>query len=208
MEDSNHKLESELLKYRTWVGNELQDVRQDIRHTQGRIENLESSYIHQRESLDRMDRKLEKAEEQREKFNTFMAEEVRTIKKEVGSLTESDNERHTELVGYITKLSEHVGKLAEQTSANSNYISEAEAKERQEKYAKEKVEEALAPRKAIINKVKMTAAAIITTAVLGVLGKLGWMAINLDELVVKAKQEQLHEYEEHELTEARKNNGN
>jgi len=37
----------------------------------------------------------------------------------------------------------------------------------------------------------MTAVGAITIAVLGVLGKLGWMAINIDDLVEQAKTVQV-----------------
>jgi len=186
----------ELLNYTLRVGNALRDIEIDIHNAHGRIDVLEANYAQQKqattnnkEALDRVERKLEKAEGQREEFNNYIAKEVRGLKETVTELSKNDDARHEEIVKHLDSLSDNVKDLAKETIKNSSYITEAEAKDRQEKYAAEKVEEALAPRKKIKEKVIMTAVGIITVFGMGVLGKLGYMAINLDELVNQAKTE-------------------
>lgn len=188
----------EIVMQKVWLGNVLHDMEIGLNNAHGRIDMLEANYMDQKEAittnkdaLNRVERRLEKAEDQREKFNDYMALEVRDLKDTVSKLSASDDARHTELVGHLSTLSKSIDTLSEETAANSNYISENEAKERQERYAEDKVKEALAPRQAIITKIKMTAVVIITGAVLSVLGKLGWMAINIDDLVEQAKTVQV-----------------
>lgn len=176
-------------------GETIHDLRTRVGDAHNRIDLLEMTFTEQKKlteenkvALGRVERRLEKAEEQREKFNNYMGEEVRELKTTVVKLSENDDSRHAELVDHISTLAKHVDNLAEITSKNTDYISEAEAKEREEAYAKQKVEEALAPEKKVKNQIIMTTVGVITVFILGVLGKLGLMAINLDKLVDDAKK--------------------
>lgn len=190
------KLATDIANHKIWVGNVIHDMEIGLNNAHGRIDILEANYVDQKtatkankESLDRVEHRLEKAEDQRENFSNYIASEVRELKDTVTKLSVHDDERHKELVGHLSSLSGNVKKLSEQTEVHSSFISEVEAKEREEKYANEKVAEALAPKKALVNKIKMTIATAVTLAVLGVLGKLGWLAIHIDELIESTNQQ-------------------
>jgi len=186
----DNSFDTEMLKCKSWVTDTIQDVKKDLHVVHKRIDNIEDTSADHKRVLIKVEDKLEEAEAQREQFNNYMASEVRDLKETVARLSANDNERHTELINHITDLSGYVTELAKKTDDNSSYITEAEIKEQKEKYAEEQIKKVLAPRVKLWNHVKLTAAGLITLAVLTVLGKLAWMAINIDELITKAATEQ------------------
>jgi chromosome segregation ATPase len=140
---------------------------------------------------------LEKEFKQHEERVIVYAAEAKASNKAIHARLDKQSDVNEQLIESMSTLNITVSKIAdvvtktrEETAANSNYISEAEIRERQEKYAEEQVKKVLAPRAKLWNHVKMTAAGLITLATLTVLGKLAWLAINIDDLVNKVKIEE------------------
>lgn len=139
---------------------------------------------------------LEKEFKQHEERVIVYATEAKASNKAIHSRLDKQSEVNKQLIESMSTLNITVSKIAdvvtktkEKTEANSSYITEAEIKEQKERYAEEKVKKALAPRVKLWNHVKMTAVGMVTAAALIVLGKLAWMAINIDDLINKTKTE-------------------
>ena len=195
--ENEQQLHKNFIEHAVLVGNKLSHIELELHHTNNRVDVIESNFLAQQRALseyknvvNNVKDSLVEAEDQRKEFNKHMSREVKEVKDTVKTLVSRDDERHKELVEHISNLSTNINQLAKETAANSNYISEAEIREGQEKYAEEQIKKVLAPRIKLWNHVKMTAAGLITLATLTALGKLAWMAVNIDDLINKARVEE------------------
>ena len=159
----------------------------------GKVTNRLDSIEHKVKHLENDVTHLEKEFKQHEERVIVYAAEAKASNKAIHARLDKQSDVNKQLIESMSTLNITVSKIAdvvtktrEETTANSNYISEAEIRERQEKYAEEQVKKVLAPRAKLWNHIKMTAVGAITLAVLTVLAKLGWMAVNIDDLVQKA----------------------
>ena len=152
-----------------------------------KVKHLENDVMH-----------LEKEFKQHEERVIIYATEAKASNKAIHARLDKQSEVNEQLIESMSTLNITVSKIAdvvtktkEKTEENSNYISEAEIKERQEKYAEERVKRAMAPRVKLWNHIKMTAVGVLTVAALTVLGKLAWMAINIDDLINDVRTEKM-----------------
>lgn len=152
-----------------------------------KVKHLENDVMH-----------LEKEFKQHEERVIIYATEAKASNKAIHARLDKQSEVNEQLIESMSTLNITVSKIAdvvtktkEKTEENSNYISEAEIKERQEKYAEERVRRAMAPRVKLWNHIKMTAVGVLTVAALTVLGKLAWMAINIDDLINDVRTEKM-----------------
>lgn len=185
-EMEHYRLMEDLLKSKIKSEVRLDTHEDKITKLHSRVKSLEADHEEFRSTLT-------KHEEHRIENHRSLTDRVDALHRRFDKHDEQEMEKYDTINDSIMTMNETVGrlvdtidKIAVDTEANTDYISKQEADNEKEAYAKRKLKEYTATTKKIKERVIMTAVGVITVAVLGVLGKLGWMAVNIDDLVTKA----------------------
>lgn len=158
MLESLSELERKLLTCQLEVNKDLKEINRDLHKYGTRVQLLEKAHVVIEESLARAETARQEAKTEHKNFADYVAHELRDIKSSFATKTEDEKV-------FRDKLLESVAEIASTTQNNSKYILKQEAEKKQEEYANAKIAELNRPRQELWHKVKLTAAGVITTAV-------------------------------------------
>ena len=168
-EKQKEEVQSEILKCKARIKNDLQSTAIDVQELTSRLDKMEEY----------MESSFKKHELQRTNFNEILESKVDELREWFAAHDEKEMNTYKEILTSVKSLADTMEDVIQETRDNSNYISKKAHEDNIQDEVDKRLKKINKPKEDRWEKIRMTAISVFTIGAIGALGTGVWFIINL-----------------------------